>query len=413
MEQSMQNFLNEYDLVIQNAQVYTMDEAYTIYPKVTLAIEGDTIAWIGCPESPIFGKTTIDAEGQIITPGLIDCHTHLVYAGNRAQEFSKRLSGVSYAEIANAGGGIHKTVSDCRAASEIELMDSSRNRLISMMNQGCTTVEIKSGYGLDFSHEAKLLRAIRHLGKEYSIDVISTYLGLHAIPKEYAKDSDKYVQEVVHHILPKLAAEKLMSGVDAFCEYIAFSPKQIEYFFKAATEYQLNLHLHTEQLSHQGGAELAATYKACSVDHLEYLTNTDISYLAESGSVAVLLPGAFYQLQEIKKPPVISLRAQNIPMAIATDCNPGTSPFTSLPLMMNMACVLFGLDLSEAWLGVTRYAAKALKLDHNLGSIEIGKRANLVLWATRELEDIVYMPTINFCKTVIYSGKIRPSLHFY
>lgn len=395
-----------YDLLIVNARVVTMDHHHRILERANVGIKGNTIAYISGDTLPVSAHQIIDADEQILTPGLIDCHTHLVYAGNRAAEFAQRINGVSYAEIAKQGGGILSTVKATRRAGLEELVHLATQRARVMFSHGTTTVEIKSGYGLDLSTEIKILTVARMLEKKLSISVVPTFLGAHAIPPEYVNDPNGYLDYVISTVLPVVATKKLAVFVDAFCETIAFSAAQVERLFKAAVELGFKLKLHAEQLTDQKGAVLAAQYKACSVDHLEFLNPEDCKILSNNKTIAVLLPGAFYFLKESKLPPIDAMRNNHVPIAIATDANPGTSPFLTLPLMMNMACILFGLSIKEAWQGVTINAAKALDLGEELGSIELGKKADLIIWSTDNLDDIVYNPTINFCKTIIKAGQV-------
>lgn len=395
-----------YDLLIKNARVITMDPDNRIIERASVAIKDGLILLITTDNVPVTAEQVIDADEKIITPGLIDCHTHLVYAGNRSTEFSQRLNGVSYAEIARQGGGILSTVQATRRASLEELVYQAKQRAKVMLAHGTTTVEIKSGYGLDLTTEIKILTVARMLDKNMPITVVPTFLGAHAIPLEYKQDPDGYMDYVIDTMLPVIAKKNLAVFVDAFCESIAFNTAQVERLFQAAEQHGLKLKLHAEQLTDQKGALLAARYNACSVDHLEHLAPEDCQHLANGTTVAVLLPGAFYFLKETKCPPIAALRHNHIPIAIATDANPGTSPFLTLPLMMNMACILFGLSIEEAWQGVTINAAKALNLGDELGSIEIGKQADLVVWSTNSVDDVVYNPSVNFCKTIIKSGRI-------
>ncbi|HBI21376.1 MAG TPA: imidazolonepropionase [Legionella sp.] len=395
----------QYDLVIKNARVATMDGQHRVLEGASLAIQGDRIAHMTTDSSALAAKTIIDAEGLLLTPGLIDCHTHLVYAGNRSHEFAQRMAGVSYAEMARQGGGILSTVNATRLASVEMLTQLAVQRASVMLAHGTTTVEIKSGYGLDLNTEIKLLTVARALENELPIAVVPTFLGAHATPPEYKKDTDGYLDYIISTMLPEIAAQKLAVFVDAFCETIAFSPAQVERLFHAAKPYGFKLKLHAEQLSDQKGAVLASQFQASSVDHLEHLSPNDCKALTNGKTVAVLLPGAFYFLKETKYPPIAALREHQIPMAIATDSNPGTSPFLTLPWMMNMACILFGFSLDEAWRGVTIHAAKALDLETEIGSIEVGKKADLVIWSTNSMDDVVYNPSMNFCKTMIISGR--------
>ena len=397
---------DSYDLLIINARVVTMDQHHRILERANVGIKGDTIAYISADTLPISAHTIIDADEQILTPGLIDCHTHLVYAGNRAADFSQRVNGLSYTDIASQGGGILSTVRATRRAGLEELLHMATQRAMVMFSHGTTTVEIKSGYGLDLNTEIKILTVARMLEKKLPISVIPTYLGAHSIPPEYRNDPNGYMDYIISTVLPIVADKKLAVFVDAFCETIAFSTAQVERLFKAAVELGFKLKLHAEQLTDQKGAVLAASYRACSVDHLEYLEPDDCITLLNHKTVAVLLPGAFYFLKETKLPPIEALRSNHVPLAIATDSNPGTSPCLTLPLMMNMACILFGLSIRDVWRGVTINAAKALDLGEELGSIELGKKADLIIWSTDNMEDVVYNPSMNFCKTIIKAGKV-------
>ena len=393
-----------YDLLIKNARIVTMDANNRILERGGLAIKKGIITKISGGEE-LIAHETIDAQGMMLTPGLIDCHTHLVYAGNRSNEFAQRLQGMSYADIARQGGGILSTVNATRAASVDELTQQALQRANVMLAHGTTTVEIKSGYGLDLDTEIKLLTVASSLEKQLPISVIPTYLGAHAIPPEYKNNAEEYVDFMIATVLPLNAQQKLAVFVDAFCESIAFNPSQVERLFIAARQQNLKLKLHAEQLSDQKGALMAARLNACSVDHLEYLAPEDCQQLANTKTVAVLLPGAFYFLKETKLPPIAALRENHIPIAIATDANPGTSPFLTLPLMMNMACILFGLTIDEVWKAVTIHAANALDLSATIGSLEIGKVADLILWSTDSLEDVVFNPSINYCKTIVKVGR--------
>lgn len=378
----------EWETVFINAQLAPMTlggDAYGQIDASALAIKDGLIRWIGHPDdlpAPLSSNETrvIDLEGRWLTPGLIDCHTHLVYGGNRAEEFEMGLEGASYEEIAAKGGGILSTVSQTREANEAELAAQSQPRLQALMDCGVTTVEIKSGYGLDLENEIKMLETARHLGEINAVRVKTSFLGAHALPPEFKDNSDGYMAKVCNEMLPTAHALGLVDAVDAFCEKIAFSPDQVRQLFKTAIGLEIPIKLHAEQLSNLHGAEMAARLGALSADHLEYLDEEGVRAMAEAGTVAVLLPGAFYFLRETQKPPIDLLRKHNVPMALATDCNPGSSPTTSPLLMMNMAAVFFRLTPEEALAGFTRNAAAALGLSGEVGTLEIGKRADLAIW---------------------------------
>ncbi len=368
-------------LLITNARIATMaeDVPYGRADESAVLIEKGMIAWTGPASDAPRAKSTLDAEGRLLSPGLIDCHTHLVFGGNRADEFEQRLNGVPYAEIAKAGGGILSTVRATRAASERELMASALVRLDCLLREGVTTVEIKSGYGLDLETELRMLRVARALAGERSVDVVTSFLGAHALPPEFRNDRQAYVTLLCEKVLPAVAKARLADAVDAFCETIAFSLEETEAVFKTASALDLPLKLHAEQLSNMGGVKLAARYGALSCDHIEYVDEEGVAAMAKAGTTAVLLPGAFYYLRERQAPPVALLRRYGVPIAIATDLNPGSSPVHSLLTTMNMACVLFGLTPEEALRGVTVNAARALGLGDR-GIIAVGKKADLALW---------------------------------
>lgn len=383
---------------------------YGLVEHAAIAVEGDRIAWIGprhqLPELLRKGcEQEHDCRGALVTPGLIDCHTHLVYGGDRAREFELRLGGASYEDIARAGGGIASTVKATRAASEEELAAQSLPRLRALMGEGVTTIEIKSGYGLALEHEAKTLRVARSLAREQPVDVRTTFLGAHALPPEFAGRADEYIDEVLR-MLPLLQQQGLIDAVDAFCERIAFSTVQIERVFAAAQALGLPVKLHAEQLSDSGGAQLAAHYGALSCDHLEWLGEEGAAAMARAGCVAVLLPGAFYFLRDTRVPPIDLLRKHGVPMAVSTDCNPGSSPCTSLLLMLNMACTLFRLTPQEALAGVTRHAAQALGLKDR-GVLAEGMRADFVLWDVREPAQLAYAMGFNPHLQTIFGGQPR------
>ncbi|RWA70727.1 MAG: imidazolonepropionase [Mesorhizobium sp.] len=348
---------------------------------------------------------TIDCEGRWITPGLIDCHTHLVYAGNRANEFEMRLAGATYEEVARAGGGIVSSVKSLRAASEDELVAQTLPRLDALMAEGVTTVEVKSGYGLDADNERKSLRAARRLDGERQVTVRTTCLAAHALPPEAKGDKDAFIDLVAGSILPAVAAEKLADAVDGFCEGIAFSPEQIARVFDKAKALDLPVKLHADQLSNLHGAALAARYGALSADHLEYTDEEGAAAMAKAGTVATILPGAFYFIRETKKPPVDLFRRHGVKMAVATDSNPGTSPLTSLLLTMNMAATLFGLTVDECLAGVTREAARALGLLDKTGTLEAGKSADLAIWDIERPAELVYRMGFNPLHARIWRGQ--------
>ncbi len=334
---------------------------------------------------------TVDALGGAwVTPGLIDCHTHLVFGGTRADEHAMRRAGASYEQIAAAGGGIASTVERTAAASDEELLTHSRRRLDALMRGGCTTVEVKSGYGLSPDSELRLLRIANRLGQDVAVRIVPTLLALHAIPAANRDRRAHYVGQMVDKLIPAVAAQELATSVDAFCEGMAFTPQEVERLFKAAAAHGLPVRLHAEQLSNQSGAALAAKYHALSADHLEHLDEAGAKAMAAAGTVAVLLPGAYYALQETRQPPVAMLRKHQVPIAVATDCNPGTSPLLSPTLAINMACTLFGLTPEEALLGMTVNAARALGLAHAIGSIAPGKAADLCVWRIEQLNELAY-----------------------
>jgi imidazolonepropionase len=347
----------------------------------------------------------IDCEGRWITPGLVDCHTHLVYGGDRAHEFELRLKGASYEEIARAGGGIVSTVKATRAASEDALVASALPRLDHLISEGCTTVEIKSGYGLDLETEARCLRAARRLSGERPVSVTTTFLGAHALPPEANGDKDAFIGKVCTEMLPALVREGLADAVDAFCEGIAFSPEQTARVFDAAKAHGLKIKLHADQLSNLHGAKLAADYGALSADHLEYTDEEGAAAMAKAGTVAVLLPGAFYMLRETKVPPVAAFREAGTRMALATDCNPGTSPLTSLLLTMNMGATLFRMTIEECIAGVTREAARALGQLDEIGTLEPGKSCDLAIWNIERPAELVYRIGFNPLHARIWRGQ--------
>lgn len=380
-------------ILLHNATLATMVGGYGLIPRGAVVIEGEAILWAGARADLPQGLSNLphhDAEGRLVTPGLIDCHTHITYAGSRAREFEMRLQGASYEEIARAGGGILSTVTATRAASEDEIVAQSLPRLDALIASGATTVEVKSGYGLTVADELKLLRAARRLGQLRPVAIQTTHLAAHTIPPEYRGRAMAYLDEVAIPSLRQADDEGLVDAVDAFCEGIAFSPAEVEHLFTYARSLGLPLKLHAEQLSDLHGAALAARLGALSVDHLEYLGADGIAAMAASGTVAVILPGAFYTLRETQLPPIAALRAAQVPMAVATDLNPGTSPLASLPLAMNMACTLFRMTPEEALLGTTAHAARALGLTDR-GTIAPGLRADLCIWDADHPAELSYL----------------------
>jgi imidazolonepropionase len=372
-----------------------------------IATTGGRIAFAGAMAELPTGfdaAERIALDGRWVTPGLIDCHTHLVYAGDRAHEFELRLKGASYEEIARQGGGILSTVKHTRGASEDRLVAETRPRLAALIAEGVTTVEIKSGYGLDLDTEARMLRAARRLGRDSPVNVVTSFLGAHALPPEAGGDKDGYIARVCA-MIPSLAREHLADAVDAFCEGIAFSAEQTARVFDAAGAAGLPVKLHADQLSNLHGARLAAEHGALSADHLEYTDEDGVAAMAKARTVAVLLPGAFYVLREKQLPPVDAFRRHGVPMAIATDCNPGTSPVTSLLLIMNMAATLFRLTVEEAIAGVTREAARALGRLGEIGTLEAGKRCDLAIWNIERPAELVYRIGFNPLHARIWNGR--------
>jgi imidazolonepropionase len=387
-----------------------VDDAYGAVENGAIAVTADRIHWVGCqsdlPARIPASVSVHEACGRWMTPGLIDCHTHLIYGGDRAREFEQRLSGVGYAEIARRGGGIVSTVMATRAASEDELVASARPRLAALCAEGVTTVEIKSGYGLDVDTEIKMLRAARRLGDDAGVDIVTTFLGAHALPPEYAGRADEYIDLVCEQAMPRVVELGLADAVDAFCESIGFTPAETTRVFEKARQLGLPVKLHAEQLSDLGGAALAARFGALSADHLEYVSEASIAAMAAAGTVAVLLPGAFYFLRETRKPPLDAFRAHGVPIAIATDSNPGSSPVSSLLLMLNMACTLFQMTPAESLAGVTREAAAALGRSRSIGTLEAGKQADFVLWNIDHPAELAYRIGFNPCHQVVKGGRI-------
>ena len=397
------------DTLWQDARLLTMVPGATPVADGVIAATDGRIVYAGpAANAPAFeARQQIDCGGRWITPALIDAHTHLVHAGNRAREFELRLAGASYEEIARGGGGIVSTMRATRAASEDELVASALPRLDALLTEGVGTVEIKSGYGLDLPSELKMLRAARRLGALRPVRVVTTFLGAHALPPEFAGNPDGYIALVCDQMLPAIAAERLADAVDGFCEGIGFSPAQIERVLAKATALGLPVKLHAEQLSNLGGAALAARYGALSADHLEHLDQAGAAAMAAAGTVAVLLPGAFYFCRETQVPPVAALRAAGVPIALATDCNPGTSPLTSLLLALNMAATCFRLTVAECLAGVTLNAARALGLAHECGSLAPGKSCDLALWNIDEPAELVYRMGANPLHARVFKGGWR------
>jgi imidazolonepropionase len=398
-----------WDTTLSNLHLATMTEGRGPYGAIAdgaLAIADGRIAWLGSAADLPQGEagTVIDGRGGWLTPGLIDCHTHLVFAGDRAGEFEQRLMGASYEEIARAGGGIASTVAATRKATAEELEASARRRLDALRAEGVTTIEIKSGYGLDRDTELRMLEVARRLGEMPGIEVRTSYLGAHALPREYADDRGSYLDLVCERVLPEIASAGLADAVDAFCEGIAFTPDEVARVFAAARRQGLPVKLHADQLSDLGGAALAARFDALSADHLEYASEAGVAALAAAGTIAVLLPGAFYTLRETRQPPIEALRRHGVPIALATDCNPGSSPLTSLLAALNLACTLFRLTPEEALAGVTRNAARALGLADR-GTLEVGKRADLALWRISRPAELSYWLGRSPLEVVLQDGR--------
>lgn len=392
----------------QHCHVASMAQgSYSIIEAAAIITRDGLVEWIGPrQQAPALNiDATVDLGGAWVTPGLIDCHTHAVFGGNRSGEFEQRLRGASYAEIAAQGGGIASTVRATRAASEDELFASARQRVLALMRDGVTTLEIKSGYGLDLASERKMLRVARRLGESLPLTVRSTCLAAHALPPEYAGRADDYISHICQQMLPTLAEEGLVDAVDAFCEHLAFSPAQVERVFVTARELGLPVKLHAEQLSSLHGASLAARYQALSADHLEFMTEEDAIAMAASGTVAVLLPGAFYFLRETQLPPLQVLRKHGVKIALASDLNPGTSPVLSLRLMLSMGCTLLHMTPEEALAGVTQHAATALGLGHSHGSLEAGKAADFIAWQIERPADLAYWLGGELPRRVVRQGR--------
>ncbi len=397
-------------LVLIHANAATMTDGYGLIADAAVAMDAGRIAWVGPTDAipaPYRRSDAHDCAGALLTPSLIDCHSHVVFAGNRAGEFEMRLNGASYEQVARAGGGILSTVRATRAATMDDLIAQALPRIDQMIATGTTTLEIKSGYGLDLETELTMLRAARRIGTQRPIHVTTTHLAAHAIPPEFAGRADDYIDQIAIPSLHAAHTQGLIDAVDAFCEGIAFTPAQVDRLFTTATQLGLPVKLHAEQLSDLGGAALAARHKALSADHLEYLSPAGVSAMAAAGTVAVILPGAFYTLRETRMPPIHSLRAARIPMAVATDCNPGSSPMTSLPLAMNMACTLFRMTPLEALQGTTLHAARALGLSDR-GTIAPGLRADLCLWDATHPAELAYRIGAPPLKSRIAGGILAP-----
>ena len=396
-----------YDLLLENCRAATMREGapYGAVEDAAIGISGDKIAWIGPRKEASGAKQRVDLRNQWVTPGLIDCHTHIVYGGDRANEFELRLKGATYEEIARAGGGIVSTVTATRAASEADLVASATKRLRPLLAEGVTMVEIKSGYGLDLETEGRQLRAVRALGEQLPLGVRKTCLAAHALPPEFKDRSDDYIALVCERIIPVLHQEGLIDAVDVFCEKIAFSPEQTRRVFDTAKKLGIPVKLHAEQLSDLDGAALAAEYGALSAEHLEWANERGIAAMAQAGTVAVLLPGAFYALRETKLPPIDSFRKAGVAMALATDSNPGSSPALSLLLMLSMACTFFRFTPEEALRGITTNAARALGLGASHGTLEAGKAADLVAWDIARPAELSYWVGGNPSVAIMQAGR--------
>jgi len=399
----------DWDSVWIGAQIATLENGqYNVIEDGALAVKQGRIAWLGAKQDlPAHqAQHTYQLEGGVITPGLVDCHTHLVFGGNRANEFEMRLNGATYQEIAKAGGGIVSSVNATRAASVAELVNAAQKRLNSLMADGVTSVEIKSGYGLNAQSEIAMLQAAKTLLDNNPVDIKTTCLAAHALPTEFAGRPDDYIDYVCQEILPQVAQLGLADAVDAFCEGIGFSVAQTQRYFEVAKALGLPVKLHAEQLSPLGGSSMAAGYQALSADHLEYVTEDDVKAMADAGTVAVILPGAYYVLRETQKPPIDLFRKHNVPMAIATDANPGTAPVLSLRLMMNMACTLFGMTPEEALAGATIHAAKALGMEQQVGTLAVSKQANFVHWDVQSPGELSYWLGGQFVLQRVYQGEV-------
>ncbi|CAB3752760.1 imidazolonepropionase [Paraburkholderia solisilvae] len=394
--------------VWHHLQLCAHGDPHDTIADAAIAVQDGRIEWLGAAQelpAAYRGWPREDLAGAWVTPGLVECHTHLVYGGQRADEFAQRLAGVSYEEIARRGGGIVSTVRATRAADENTLLRTAAARLEPLIAEGVTAIEIKSGYGLDLETERKMLRVARQLGERYPVAVYTTFLGAHALPPDYAGRADDYIDEVCNRMLPALADEGLVDAVDVFCERIGFSIAQSERVFEAAARRNLPVKMHAEQLSNSGGAALAARYRALSADHLEFLDEAGVAAMKEAGTVAVLLPGAYYFIRETQLPPLDLLRRYAVPIAISTDSNPGTSPATSLLLMMNMAATLFRMTVPEILQGVTRDAAAALGKQHVHGVLETGRHADFAVWSVESLAELAYWIGRPLCARVVRAGQ--------
>ena len=406
--------LDQWQTLITHVHIATMTDGSQSYGEMRdAALATDStgkIAWLGAmtqlPKTIPESIDVIDGQGKWLTPGLVDCHSHIVFGGNRANEFEMRLQGKSYEEIAKAGGGIISTVTATRQASHEDLLAGALKRATALSSQGVTTLEVKSGYGLDLENELKMLRVASEISEHLPLTIRRTFLGAHALPPEYKDDSDGYIDLVCQQMLPAAKTQSLVDAVDVFCEGIAFDAAQTERVFEAAKALEIPVKIHAEQLSNIGGTELAAKFGALSSDHIEYLDEAGVKAMAESGMVAVLLPGAFYFLRETKQPPISLLRQHNVPMAIASDANPGSSPLNSLQLMLNMACTLFRLTPAEALAGVTCFGAKALGLGNEVGQLKVGYQADIALWDITQPAELCYQFGVNPLAMLFKQGQL-------
>ncbi len=410
----MRNRSLKCDLLITDANVATMvdgEEPYGIKNNAAIAITDGQICWIGNQvDLPSFDfQQSVSVQGRWLTPGLIDCHTHLIFAGNRAREFEQRLNGVTYEEIARAGGGIRSTVNATREASTEILVQGAKFRVETLVAEGVSTIEVKSGYGLDLDTEISMLEAARALGEETQAELVTTFLGAHTVPEEFQGRAGEYIDFVLDSVLPIIHERELADAVDAYCENIAFSVDEVAKLFEQAQRLKIPIKLHADQLSQCGGAELAAAFNALSADHLEYTSPQGVQALADAGSVAVLLPGPFLVLGEKQKPPMEAFREAQVPIAIASDCNPGTSPICSLRMTMNLATSLFGLTLEETLAGVTRNAARALGLAEDRGTLEVSKRADIAVWDIGHPRELMYWAGLNQLNQLWIEGKLVES----